>query len=156
MKSIAYDERDSLNTSKEGGQPRRKAEVSPSIGPFKSRVNSAAENTVHSFMVTGETTHHAFISKKPSGLPHSKEVLQNVYLQDIEDGGEERKVYLKRRSQQHLSATSITRLLMPGRREDPHRTKSTHQLFSHHAVVKEEPHLEAILSSRKPKRKSIV
>lgn len=70
------------------------------------------------------------------------------------------KVYLERkRKSQHLSASSITKLLMPKHAaEGPSRTKSTQQLSSiiKPEIVKEEPLQEAIVSSRAPKRKSVV
>lgn len=102
-------------------------EMSPSSkGLFKSRVSSAAADTVHSFMITGDTS-HVFRSKKPS----HRDVIQTAEVQDADTVGDQQhepiKVYLERkRKSQHLSATSITKLLMPRRgAEGPSRTKST-------------------------------
>ena len=104
-------------------------EMSPSSkGLFKSRVSSAAADTVHSFMITGDTS-HVFRSKKPSGM--HRDVIQTAEVQDTDTLGDQQhepiKVYLERkRKSQHLSATSITKLLMPRRgAEGPSRTKST-------------------------------
>lgn len=74
-----------MNTSKEGQiGGRRKMEMSPSTkGLFKSRVSSAAADTVHSFMITGDTS-HVFMSKKPSGI----HLIQNPEIQEVEIVGD--------------------------------------------------------------------
>ena len=72
-------------------------EMSPSSkGLFKSRVSSAAADTVHSFMITGDTS-HVFRSKKPS----HREVIQTAEVQDTDTLGDQQhepiKVYLERK-----------------------------------------------------------
>lgn len=150
MKTISYEEVDSLNTSKE--IPRRKLEKTPSTkGIFKSRVSSAAADTVHSFMITGDTSHAFKPKTQPSQL---RDLVPNAEItQEGEALGQNEpiKVYLEtKRKSQHLSATSITKLLMPRLSVGPSRTKSTQQLGNlvKPEVVKEEPLQEAIVSSR--------
>ena len=96
-----------MNTSKEA--MHRRTERSPTTraaGGFKSRVSSVAAETLHSFMVTGDSSMLPFRSKKHSAgrgdtEPPMMPEAQKVYLSG------------KRRSQ-YLSATSITKLLLPG------------------------------------------